>query len=180
MLALEQHIHAPFETQRNDGDFTEYDDALQVVTRIEALSNQHIDALKTELEDLGGHEASGLKTAFSDIAGAVAGAIDKSRKTKVSKGLRDDYTALSHAIVSHTQLLTTANALRDDAVAALAQRHMNDYASAIMELATCIPAVVVRELANLGLEVDSGASERSRETIEQTWRSTGRGVDVAT
>jgi hypothetical protein len=174
MLAVERHIRIPFETQNGDKDMQEYADAAGVVKRLVALSDMHIDALKAELERLGGHEASPIKSAVTQFEGAVAGAIDKVRKTKVSKALRDDYTALALCTISYSELLTTANGMRDPDVAAVAQRHLADYARVIMEIGACIPGVVVRELQATGLDVDSASVDRSRQAVSECWQQTSR------
>ncbi len=174
MLAVERHIRIPFETQRSDKDVQEYVDAADVVNRLVALSDMHIDALKAELERLGGHEASPIKSAVTQVEGVVAGAIDKVRKTKVSKSLRDDYTALALCTVSYSELLTTANGMHDPDVAAVAQRHLSDYANAIMEIGACIPGIVIRELQATGIDVDSATVDRSRQTISESWHQTSR------
>ena len=175
MLALERHIRIPFDTQRSDGDVQEYEDAAEVVNRLVALSDMHIDALKTTLDRLGGHEASPIKSAVTEFEGVVAGAIDKVRKTKVSKALRDDYTALALCCVSYSQLLSTANGLHDSDVATLAQRNLTDYANAIMQIGECMPGIVLRELNDTpGVDVDTALIDRSRQQISEAWRSTAR------
>jgi hypothetical protein len=174
MLALERHIRIPFDMQRADNDVQEYVDAAGTVNRLVALSDTHIEGLKAELERLGGQEASPLKSAVTQVEGVVAGAIDKVRKTKVSKSLRDDYTALALCTISYSALLTTANAMGDSEVAQLAQRYLADYANSIMEIGRCIPGVVIRELQALGLDVDSGTVDDSRQQISQSWQQTSR------
>jgi hypothetical protein len=174
MLAVERHIRVPFETQCADNDVQEYSDAAGVVQRLKALTDTHIDALKNELERLGGHEASPIKSAVTLVEGVVAGAIDKVRKTKVSKALRDDYTALSLCTISYSELLATANGMHDDGVAQLAERHLSNYADIVMEISECIPGVVLRELQATGLDVDSSVVNRTRHTISQAWQRTSR------
>lgn len=175
MLAVERHIRIPFDVQRNDGDVGEYEDAAGIVNRLVALSDMHADALKEALDRLGGHEASPLKSAVTEIEGAVAGAIDKMRKTKVSKALRDDYTALALCCVSYSELLATANGMHDPDVAQLAQRHLTDYANAIMQIGESVPGVVLRELQNTpGVDVDPSLVDRSRQAISEAWQSTAR------
>lgn len=175
MLAVERHIRIPFDTQRNDHDVQEYGDAAEVVNRLVALSDMHVDALKAQLDRLGGHEASPLKSAVTQVEGVVAGTIDKVRKTKVSKALRDDYTALALCAVSYSELLSTANGMHDPDVAQLAERHLTDYANAIMQIGECIPSVVLRELQNTpGVDVDTSTADRSRQTISEAWQQTAR------
>ena len=171
MLALEKHIRAPFLTQLDDGDFREYQDTTDVVTRLVALTDGHIASLTSALERLDGHEAAPVKDAVGSVGGVVAGVIDKVRKTKISKALRDDYAALAFTIAGYVELLTSANAVDNLEVSALAQRHLEDYAGLLVELAECIPAVVIRELSELGLDVDPAVSLRTRQTVHQAWRS---------
>ncbi len=180
MLALERHIRIPFDTQRNDHDFKEFNDSYQLVTRLSALSDTHIDGLKAMLDALGGQEASPIKSAVSEIEGAVAGAIDKVRKTKVSKALRDDYTALSLCSVSYSALLSTANALGNSEVAALAQRFLQDYAQSVMDIGEAMPSIVVQELRAIDLDVDSSTVEASRQQVTAAWLASRQGRDETT
>ncbi len=179
MLALERHVRMPFETQSKDDDFQNYTGAGDIVTRLLQLSDRHIAALGDSLSALGGHEASPVKSAVADFEGAVAGAIDKMRKTKVSKALRDDYTALALCTAGYTMLQTTALAMNDQSVADLATSHLTDYAQCIMSIGNALPAVVLQELRDTGLSVDESAAEPARQAVERAWRSGSRGVSTS-
>ncbi|HEY8315037.1 MAG TPA: hypothetical protein VIG51_12820 [Candidatus Baltobacteraceae bacterium] len=170
MLALERHVREPFDSQTKDADFNAYNDASQLASRLSGLADGHVNALKSCLDTLGGQEASPIKSAVTEFEGAVASAIGKVRKTKVSKALRDDYTALALCSAGYTMLQTTAHAMRDANVAALAQRHLEDYARCLMEIGQALPAVVVQELRDLGLDVDESVVETSRQAAQQAWR----------
>ncbi len=170
MLAVERHIQTPFQTQRNDGDFSEYAEARALLGRLCDTTQRHIDELKQCLDDLGGHEASPIKSAVLRIEGFFAGAIDKVRKTKVSKGLRDDYTALALCTAGYTMLAATANAMGESQVATLAQRLLRDYAQCVMEVGNALPGVVVKELEDTGLAVDRGSIEQSRRFTQEAWK----------
>lgn len=174
MLAVERHIREPFETQSKDDDVPKYQNALQLVTSLCDTSQRHVDELKAELDRQGGHEASGIKSAVTEIAGAAASAIDKMRKTKVSKALRDDYTALSLAVASYSALLATANALGKPDVAQLAERGLRDYSGLIMNIGRALPAIVIQELRETGLDVDESAIGTSTQAVEAAWRSNAR------
>ncbi|HET7814653.1 MAG TPA: hypothetical protein VFL13_09810 [Candidatus Baltobacteraceae bacterium] len=171
MLALEQHVRAPFEAQLADGDFEQYATAQALLRRLSDLSNTHIDALKALLDREGGHQASPVKDAVSATAGFFAGAIDKIRKTKIAKSLRDDYTALSLCCVSYGMLLSTANAYGKADGVQLAQQHMRDYAQVLMEISDAMPEIVISDLEETGLDASRAAIEESRTQIEQVWRS---------
>ena len=170
MLSLEEHIRAPLETQLADEDLGSYPQAQTLLRRMSDLSNRHIDALRQTLKDSGGHEAQPVKGAVSGIAGFFASAIDKMRKTKIAKGLRDDYAALSLCTVSYSMLLSTANAYGEPQIAQLAQDHMQNYAQIVMEIATAMPDIVVYDLQQTGLAADGSSAQTSREQILSTWR----------
>ena len=171
MLALEEHIRIPFSAQNEDKDFAQYANAGPLVMRLSALCDTHVQALKSCLDTLGGHEASPAKTAVTNIEGWFASAIDKMRKTKVAKALRDDYTALALCTVSYSMLLATANAYGDSRVAQLAERHLTEYAQAVMEIGDAMPDIVVQDLRAIGMQADASTIDPSRERISAAWRS---------
>lgn len=174
MIAVERHIREPFETQSKDGDVPKYAGAQPITQQLCDISQRHIDELKAELERQGGHEASPIKSAFTEALGAAASAIDKVRKTKVSKMLRDDYTALSLANASYSALLATANAMGFPSVAQLAERFLRDYAECVMSIGTALPAIVVQELRETGLDVDETTIGTSVSAVVEAWRSNAR------
>ena len=176
MLALERHVHIPFETQCKDDDFNDYPEAKRLVVRLNDLAKKHADDLESLLSVLGGHEASPMKSAVSQFEGIVAGAIDKIRKTKVSKALRDDYTALSLCTASYTMLHATALAMGASNVATRAEKHLGDYTRCVMDLAEALPGVVVKELQATGLQVETGTIAQALETTQRAWRPEDAGA----
>ncbi|HEY0393315.1 MAG TPA: DUF892 family protein [Candidatus Elarobacter sp.] len=170
MLALERHIAQPLQRQLDLGETAQYGEALSVVSAIKSLTDSHVTALEQSLEQLGGHAASPVKSAWSSLLGAGAAAIDSVRKTKVSKNLRDDYTALNLATISYTMLYTTAAGLGDTMVADLARRHLRDYARLVMQINQIIPEVVLQELAEDGERVVADAGATIRQTTNEIWK----------
>ena len=171
MLALEQHIAQPLQRQLDMDDTSTFPEAKAVISEIRALTGSHATALKQLLEQLGGHEASGVKSAWSSLLGAGAAAIDSVRKTKVSKSLRDDYTALSLATISYTMLHATAVGLGDTTTSNLAKRHLADYARCVMSITQVTPAVVLQELQADGERVATGAADTIRQDTNEIWKS---------
>jgi hypothetical protein len=171
MLAVEKNTRAPIDAQLNDKDFLAFQDTTDIVRRLSAMSGEHVAHLESMRATIGAKGAASAKAAVSSAGDAVAGLIDKVRKTKVSKALRDDYMTISFAIVSYDELLAIANGLDNAEVAALAQRHLEDYASVLMELGEAIPSVMLRELSESGVTVDTSTSTRTREQIRQSWRT---------
>lgn len=171
MLALERHIAQPLERQLKLDDTAKYGAAMAMISQIKALNDAHITALDQALQQVGGHRASGIKSAWADMLGAAAGAIDSVRKTKVSKALRDDYTALCLASISYEMLCTTAVGLGNAAIAALAQRQLADYARIVMQMNQVIPDIVLRELQDDGENVQATAAETIRRQLNEIWQS---------
>ena len=171
MLALEEHVDGPFRTQRDDQDFRSVAAAAPLAGRLASLSETHIQALRSALDSLGGHPAHGAKSMVTNIEGWFASAIDKIRKTKVAKGLRDDYTVLALCTASYSMLLTTAHAFDNENVAQLAQRHLQDYAQMLVDVADALPFVVIDDLNQTGMPVDSAVAARSQTEIRAAWRS---------
>jgi ferritin-like metal-binding protein YciE len=171
MLALEQHIAQPLQRQLDMTDTAKYPEALRVIGQIKSLTDSHATALKQLLEQLGGHAASPVKSAWSSLLGAGAAAIDSVRKTKVSKALRDDYTALNLAAISYEMLYTTAVGLGDTLTADLAQRHLGDYARLVMQIVQVIPEVVLEELQDDGEAIQAGSGDVIRHQINEIWKN---------
>lgn len=180
MLAVEEHIRVPFEAQMRDKDLPKYPAADSLVRRLTDLSNTHVEALKSALDAYGGHEAHPVKAAVVNVEGWFASAIDKIRKTKIAKALRDDYTALSLCAISYSMLLSTANAYGSADVAQLAERHLRDYAEVIMQIGLIMPEVVVADLRETGLSVNEASTAQSRSRIENSWRSSAQAQGQAT
>ena len=171
MLALERHIAQPLERQSGMADTAKFPEAQQIVAKLRGLCEAHEAALKTQLDAVGGHAASPIKSAWSALLGGGAAAVDSVRKTKVSKSLRDDYTALALASIGYSMLETTALGAGDRAVADLAHRHLEDYARCVIQIGQAMPAVVLQELRDDGENVATGAAEEARRRAESAWRS---------
>ncbi len=171
MLALEELVCAAFKLQASDKDYAACGNAAAVVSRLQAQSTQHIEALKRELKELGGHEAAGMKSAAASAEGMFAGAYGKLRKTKVAKGLRDDYAGLALCIVSYAELLSTACGFHDTGAVLLAETHMRNYTELCKAINEAIPEVVALEIKRLELDFDTGTIEQARETILNVWKN---------
>ena len=176
MLALERHIAQPLQRQLAMDDTSQYAGALGAITTIGRLNDAHVTALEQCLEQVGGHEASAIKSAWASLLGVGAAAIDSVRKTKVSKNLRDDYTALNLAAISYTMLHATAVGLGDTTTADLAKRHLADYARCIMQIVQIIPDVVLQELQGDGESVQTGAAALIRQQTNEIWKSQADGT----
>ncbi len=171
MLALEKHMGAPIKAQTKSQDHQAYTEAADVFQKLMTTSNRHVDMLEKRLAAVGGSSQSGLKQAWASLVGGGAAAVTGARKSKVSKSLRDDYTALSLATISYTMLHATASGLGDTTTAALAKSAMDDYAPLIIEISRKMPSVVLQELVDDGESVDPNAAEITQKASQDTWNS---------
>jgi ferritin-like metal-binding protein YciE len=169
-LALERHIAQPLKRQLDADDVAKFADAFQLISKIISTNATHITTLEAQLKTAGGDGASALKSAWSQLLGVGAVAVGSARSTKVSKNLRDDYTALSLASISYTMLHATALGLGDDATAELAKRSLDDYAQIIMSISRSIPAIVLEELRLSGETVVTAAAAKARENTQAAWK----------
>ena len=121
MAAVERHILEALERQHKDDTFKDFPNALGLVDRLAAVLKTHVEGLEAHLGTLpGGGVAAAVKETVTGVLGGLAGVYDKVRKDKISRALRDDYTALSLAAVSYTMLHSTALGLRQGMIADLA------------------------------------------------------------
>jgi ferritin-like metal-binding protein YciE len=170
LLALERHIGVPLDAQRGAEATAQYPAAQRLIETLYAQNAAHVAALDACLTSLGGNAASPLKTAWASLLGGAASALGGARKTKVTKWLRDDYTALNLATMAYTLLHATATGLGDTRVAALARQGLADYARSVMQINSVVPDVVLGELREDGENVVAGAAETVREQTHAIWR----------
>ena len=173
MLALERHIAQPLEHQAKDEKVAASTHAARVVNDALSLTHAHVTALEERLEALGGHAGSPLKSGVSSALGGAAAVIGNVRKTEVSKDLRDDYSALCLASAGYTMLHTTALALGDAATASLAKKHLADSATIVMRISGTLPIVVLGELREEGVAIDSAVAAQAQRDVEDAWKEGG-------
>jgi len=169
MAALESHIEEALDRQLNEVQ----DDpiARAAVQEFHDTVKQHRDILKAMEEEIGRTVGSPIKEAGAALFGKAAGIIDLIRTEGISKSLRDDYAAFSLAAISYSMLHTTATALGDERVAAVAARHLQDHARAIMRINEIMPGVVIRELQKDDHQADNAAEEATRAMVIRSWET---------
>jgi hypothetical protein len=169
MLAVENELHAAFRRQKKDPTVAEFTPAADWISRTEGLIDRHLAALKRCLGELGSDE-SVVKKTVGAVTGAVAGWYDKLRSEKVSRMLRDDYAAISFALVSYEMLYTTAVAVGNGQVATLALEHYRDLTPLAVQLSDVLPQVLIDELEHdEKLAVADTATDDVVTSIREAW-----------
>lgn len=169
MAALEAHIEEALDRQ-----LTEVEDdpiARGAVQEFHDMVKQHRDSLRAMEEDTGRTIGNPIKEAGSALIGKAAGIINLVRTEGISKGLRDDYAAFNLAAIGYSMLHTTATALGDQRVAALAAGHLQDHAQAIMRINEIMPGVVLRELQKDGHQADNAAEAETLKAVSRSWET---------
>lgn len=170
VVAVENELHAAFRRQKHDDTLGTFPHASAFVGRAEDSIDRHLAQLRALLAKRNESEST-LKSAIGSVLGAAAGVVDKVRpEDPVSRILRDDYTAVSFAVICYEMLHVTALAAEDAEVAELALAHLRDYAPIVMGLSDLIPHVIVDELTREGkLVADRGVAEQAVRNTCSVW-----------
>ena len=172
MAAVERHILEALERQHKDDTFKDFPNALGLVDRLAGVLKTHVEGLEAHLGTLpGGGVAAAVKETVTGVLGGLAGVYDKVRKDKISRALRDDYTALSLAAVSYTMLHSTALGLRQGMTADLALRNLKELTPFLVELSQIVPQVVLKELSFEGYDIDFSLSPQAVRATQEAWSS---------
>ena len=170
MLAVEREIHQAVSRQKHEEHVKRFPAVAVLIGSIEQTIDRHIEKVSETLTRFGASE-SALKRVVGTVLGIVTGIYGKVRPDdKVTSLLRDDYAALSFAVVCYQMLHTTALALGDEQVAEIALRNLEDYAAAIMRIGEIVPPLVVQELASEGkIAADQRVAEEAVRHVRDAW-----------
>ena len=169
-LSVEAHILEAVERQREDEDARAHLEANKVIIEIERVLKTHIKALETLNKEYGGGGQSAVKKAVTELLGVAAGLYDKVREHKLSRMLRDNYTALSLASMGYTALHTFGLAVKEPRVADLALKHLKDFTPLLVEISKVLPLVVAIEVAEENdFPVDTAAGTTAQKNTQQAW-----------
>lgn len=168
MKGATDHLAEAFARQVEDAEVQKDSKVANLIGRLHQLANSQSMALKLELERYGTGAKDPLKHAVAALTGAMAGIYDKLRPNPVSRMLRDDYTALSLAMVSNSMLHVTALAAEDERTARLAEANMEQIAPLIIELGEAVLPVVEQEL-RAEFTPKPGTAEASLKVVRRIW-----------
>jgi ferritin-like metal-binding protein YciE len=172
MLALEDHIETAVKGQIED--LKDETALVSELTVIQQTCRRHIETLEqlaTRREETGQGLSKIVKRAASSLLGVGAAAVDFVRTEKLPKNLRDDYTAVSLAVIGYIMLHTTALSLGDEEVADIAHAHLQAHAKNVMSLHNVTPVAVMRYLEQEGHDVRFTALMQIERNIQSVWES---------
>ncbi len=170
MHGVEKHIMEALERQLEGGDLAKFPEANRVVTQLHDILKRHGDAIAALVQRReGGDLKMTVKDAVTGALGFIAGLYDKVREDKVSRMIRDDYTATNLAAISYHMLHTTALGLKNDEVASLALRHLKDLTPVLVDLSKVVCHVVARELAEEDKVFDGTVGPQAVRNTQEAW-----------
>jgi glycerol-3-phosphate dehydrogenase len=170
MSAVTKHIQEAVERQINDDDFKKIPQASALVGRLATVLNRQTQSLDSHLQKFpGGGVAGAVKNTVTGVLGAVAGLYDKVRTETVSRGLRDDYTALNLAAISYSMLHTSALGLGEKATAEIALAGLKELTPFIMQLTEVVPQAVLQELKTQGKTADASVLQQVVRETQEAW-----------
>jgi hypothetical protein len=148
LLALERCICQTVGQQSKADEVQASAEAMELLSRLATTHHRHIVGLDNQLKALGSDPTVIAKEMVGSVIGLVAGTIEKFRSHALSRMLRDDHTALSHATLGYTALHSAARMLKNTSAADLALRHLQNLTPFLAEISEMIPSTIAREVAS--------------------------------
>ncbi|HLA64796.1 MAG TPA: hypothetical protein VK610_10245 [Rhodothermales bacterium] len=179
MAAVENHILSAAERQVAAESTARYPEAKAPLEALAAVLRQHVAALKAYNGETPseGTLAEVAKEALTDVIGFAAGIYDQLRQEdRVSRMVRDTYTALGLATVSYHMLHTTALGLKEHRLADLAIAHLRDLTPHAVELSKAVCLVVAHELADEDKTLDPNVGPEAVRRTHEAWEAAGSGT----
>jgi hypothetical protein len=172
MAAVEKHILEAVERQLSNDETRQFEVAWSALSELKATLSRHIEALEAYNETTpGGGVLERVKEAATGALGVAAGIYNHLRQTDtVSRSVRDTYTAIGLANVSYEMLFTTALALKEQTLADLAMRHLEELVPHTKELSRVVCMVVVQELTMQDKTLDPSVGPEAVRRTREAWR----------
>lgn len=173
MAAVETHILDAVKLQLASDDTAAFPDAVRVLSDLRRALEAHVQNLEAYNDRTdGGGIKEAVKEAVTGALGIAAGFYDQLRQTdKVSRMIRDSYTATSLAAVSYHMLYTTAIGLKANDLAALALRNLKDLTPVLVDLSKVVCSVVVSELNKEDKVVDPTVADEAIRATQEAWNA---------
>lgn len=170
-IALEEHLCKIIEEQLSEIDEVEFADARVLLSNTCKVLERHFTPLNRLLDKLdeGLSQASQFKAEPGNGNGTNMNLQDQ-RSRRISKILRDDYSALNLITISNTLLHTTALALDSKEIADTALSHLENLTPLVVQIGELMPEVVARELQSESSKIDLGVAQTALKNARLAWR----------
>lgn len=171
MAAVETHIRDAIAGQVDSDDTPRYPYAHETLVKLHGILDRHVAALEGYNEGTdGGGVKEAVKEAVGSALGFAAGVYNQIRPNdKVSRMIRDTYTATGLAVISYHMLYTTALALKDQRLSGMALSHLKDLTPLVGELSEDVCRVVAEELYDEDKSLDPAVGGQAVRNTQQAW-----------
>jgi hypothetical protein len=168
-IALEESLCRTIDEQVAHIEGLEFQDARELLGQTSKTLAQHYVTLNDLLESIEVEESKPRLTEANGVDHDLTKTVEP-RRDRVSKILRDDYSALNRITISNTLLHTTALALDSDKIATAALEHLSTLAPLVVAIGSSMPNVVAREIYGSGVAAHNSIADKARENIRRAWK----------
>ena len=172
-IALEEHLCRIIDGQIEDigeVEYVDYIDAKNLLKNTRQVLEKHFTPLNELLDKLDCDDD------IKQRVGVVPNGLDvktahntELAQGRISKILRDDYSALNLITISNTLLHTTALALNSLEIATIALQHLENLAPFVVRIGELMPEVITRELRTQSPSIDLSVAKTALVNTKQAW-----------
>jgi hypothetical protein len=179
-IALEEQLLRNVEEQLHEVQCAEYADARVLLEKTKTALEGHFTPLNELLDQLERDAplilANGAPPNGTREPGSHRGSTGSSReeerreRRRISRILRDDFSALNTVALNNTLLHTSALALKCHDIASVALKHIENLLPLLVEIGALVPDVVAREISKVAPRVETEVAEVALKNVIQAWR----------
>lgn len=167
-IALEEHLSFILEDQIENLSKLDYSDARSTLVNIKEKLDTHYVSLNKLLNEVESN---------SEVKSLTKNGVNHSKSfekdqfhSKISRMLRDDYTALNQITICNSYLHTTGLALNSSDVASIALSHLQDLAPLVVRIGELVPNIITKELKLEYPDCDQTIAEIALKNIKEAWK----------
>ncbi len=170
-IAIEENICTLIEEKISEIEGTNFVDARSLLSQVSVVLESHYGLLNNLLTKL---EVSSEAVAENDLSEKTKELIKsfdrEDDQWRISRILREVYSALSLITISNTQLNTIGLALKNEEVADIALNHLEALAPLVVRMGLLAPEVVTKELSKTKVPIDPSAAQIALENTKLAWQ----------
>ena len=170
-IGLEEHIYSIIEQQISEIDEKDFSDAKSLLIETKQVLERHFLPLNEMLDHLERDAVTDREKVVGSNGTGFKNPGDKDQKNgRISRILRDDYSALNLITMGNTLLHTTALALDCQKVAVIALKHLQNLAPLVVKIGKLAPQMVARELRAESPKIDLSVAQIALKNTQLVWR----------
>jgi hypothetical protein len=169
-IALEEELSFKIREQLAEINETDFVEVTRLLKQTYDTLERHYAPLNNLLDKLDGvAKLAREETITSNGVGLDIKPESEPKIPKISRMLREDYSALSNITFSNAQLHTIALALESRDTADLALEHLKNLMPLVFQVEELVPEVIMRELMAESLKVDISVAEIAQNNTRLAW-----------